>query len=159
MSFEKGFNGQTVFNCFYELKNGRYIFTVTVGTNELTYTQKLDKSGPYTEIAGYYSSGDWIYWKLNLDGTVIFDYFGLDNGNIQKVGNYILMPTDATCGKIKFIFNKNYCGYYEHEGEYYINDDGKYVFKVYVYGSGSIIVDDVKNIRTFTQQINLLNND
>lgn len=154
MTFEIPYKNQTTFYCNYQLKDGKYSFTVTESGKNYTYTQKTDKVGPYTAMAGYYSTPRWLSWKLNADGTVVFDWRGTEEtstGN-QKVGTYTLTKTDETSGTIKFVFTKDYCGYKEHEGEYYINEQGKYVFIIKVVGSDSSVGD----MQTFTQQIDLI---
>lgn len=155
LSFDKPVLGSTSFECKYKNDGKKYSFGIKVGNKTYYFVQEgeISSANGVTEaFGGGYSSrgknsdgtsGIWCSMYFAKDGTMFFDTYILSN--ISTVGTYVLNG-DKQSGTITVDIEKAYCGNTRFEGTYrYDTASGKYVFEMFVYGSGY-------DTLTFTQQ-------
>ncbi len=147
MTFGKAILGVTSFDGKYSTDGQKYSFSIKVSGKSYYFTQngETSTSDAITEaFGGGYSSfgttangqsGNWLTLYLGTDGTVYFDtYYYRDE--LATTGTYVLNG-DKNSGTIIVDIGKAYCGFKRFEGTYEFDETtGKYVFDMYVYGSG-----------------------
>lgn len=147
MTFGKAIMGVTVFSGKYVVDGNKYSFGITVNgksyyfeqNGEIAVNNELFSAfgGGYTSV-GKNSDGstsNWLTLYFGTDGSMYFDtYYYRDD--LATTGTYSLVG-DKNSGTITFDIGKAYCGYKHFEGTYTLDKTtGKYVFDMYVYGSG-----------------------
>ena len=147
MTFEKAIMGVTVLTGNYVVDGGKYSFGITVNGKSYYFEQNgktAETDTLYSAFGGGYgsvgtsasgSSGGWLTLYFGTDGTVYFDtYYYRDD--LATTGTYVL-DGDKNSGTITVDIGKAYCGFKHFEGTYKFDETtGKYVFDMYVYGSG-----------------------
>ncbi len=147
MTFGKAIAGLTTLSGKYVLDGGKYSFGITVNGKSYYFEQncKTEQNETlFSEFGGGYSSvgtaadgssSGWLTLYFGTDGTVYFDtYYYRDD--LATTGTYVL-DGDKNSGTITVDIGKAYCGFKHFEGTYKFDEKtGKYVFDMYVYGSG-----------------------
>lgn len=146
MAFEKAIMGMTTLSGKYFVEGDKYYFGISVNGKSYYFEQNAETDqgndlfaafgGGYGSIGTSASgSGGWLTLYFGTDGTVYFDtYYYRDE--LATTGTYVL-DGDENSGKITVDIGKAYCGFKHFEGTYkFDKTTGKYVFDMYVYGSG-----------------------
>ena len=155
MPFKNAIMGVTSFEGKYSTDGKKYSFGIKVNGKSYYFTQNGEVSTGNAVMAAF-GGGDsslgtsangqsaaWCTLYFGTDGTMYFDVYYYSE--IATVGTYSLTG-DKKSGTITFDIEKAYCGYKHFEGTYKFDETtGKYVFDMFVYGSGH------DNIR-FTQK-------
>lgn len=155
MTFDKSIVGVTVFTGKYVVDGEKYSFGIAVNGKSYYFEQSGKNvqgdtffsafGGGYVSVgtAADGSTASWLTIYFGTDGAVYFDtYYYRDE--LATMGTYVLNG-DKNSGTIIIDIEKAYCGYKHFEGTYQLDEtSGKYVFDMYVYGSG---YDNIK----FTQ--------
>lgn len=155
LSFGEPVLGATSFECKYKKDGKKYTFGIKVNNRTYYFVQEHELStevGITEAFGGGYSSrgvnsagvaSHWCSMYFGKDGTMFFDTFV--GNNISTIGTYALTG-DSQSGTITVDIEKAYCGNTRFEGTYrYDSATGRYVFEMFVYGSGY-------DMLTFTQQ-------
>lgn len=155
MTFDKSIVGVTVFTGKYVVDGEKYSFGIAVNGKSYYFEQSgknVQGDTLFSAFGGGYvsvgtaadgSTASWLTIYFGTDGAVYFDtYYYRDE--LATMGTYVLNG-DKNSGTIIIDIEKAYCGYKHFEGTYQLDEtSGKYVFDMYVYGSG---YDNIK----FTQ--------
>ena len=155
MTFDKSIVGVTVFTGKYVVDGEKYSFGIAVNGKSYYFEQSgknIQGDTLFSSFGGGYvsvgtaadgSTASWLTIYFGTDGAVYFDtYYYRDE--LATMGTYVLNG-DKNSGTIIIDIEKAYCGYKHFEGAYQLDEtSGKYVFDMYVYGSG---YDNIK----FTQ--------
>lgn len=155
MTFDKSIVGVTVFTGKYVVDGEKYSFGIAVNGKSYYFEQSgknVQGDTLFSSFGGGYvsvgtsadgSTASWLTIYFGTDGAVYFDtYYYRDE--LATMGTYVLNG-DKNSGTIIIDIEKAYCGYKHFEGTYQLDEtSGKYVFDMYVYGSG---YDNIK----FTQ--------